>query len=79
MFGDTFGTKSDYVKGMEYQMRRAYMGDDPGEVVSTPPDTMFLSRDQGEGGGSERSECEEGRARRVRGRIRGLGMRKESV
>ncbi|GMH58327.1 hypothetical protein TrRE_jg4620, partial [Triparma retinervis] len=46
MFGDTFGTKSDYVKGLEYQMRRAYMGDDPGEVVSTPPDTMFLSRDQ---------------------------------
>ena len=47
MFGDTFGTQSDYVKGMEDQMRRAYMGDDPGEVVSTTPDTMFLSRDQG--------------------------------
>lgn len=48
MFGDTFGTKSDYVKGMEYSMRRAYMGDEPGQMSSCPPDTLFVSRDQGE-------------------------------
>ncbi|GMH48911.1 hypothetical protein TrVE_jg8756 [Triparma verrucosa] len=46
MFGDTFGTKSDYVKGMEYSMRRAYMGDEPGQMSSCPPDTLFVSRDQ---------------------------------
>mmetsp|Transcript_10651 Transcript_10651/g.21176 ORF Transcript_10651/g.21176 Transcript_10651/m.21176 type:complete len:243 (-) Transcript_10651:38-766(-) len=46
MFGDTFGTKSDYTKGMEYSMRNGYMGSEAGQVSSLPPDTMFMSREQ---------------------------------
>jgi hypothetical protein len=46
MFGDTFGTKSDYTKGMQYSVRMSYMGDEAGDLSMQPPDTMFLSREQ---------------------------------
>jgi len=48
MFGDTFGTKSDYSKGMLYSVRNTYApkGGDSDEIVIAPPDSMFLSRDQ---------------------------------
>ena len=45
MFGDTFGTKSDYTKGMNYSVRMTYMGDEVGHLSLNPPDTMFLSRE----------------------------------
>ena len=40
--GDTFGTRTDLTKGMEYSMRNGYMGSEAGEVTSCPPDTMFM-------------------------------------